>query len=239
MFIQICTVVVLLWLTLLTGCCEPYKEKTYHHSLQLEKINIVNRVTFEEIVLKPNNKKGITDTEYFGGSIITGSFFWEDPVNLPYNYGKYFFQNFSTEQDLFLKININSDHTLVNGKGDTRLFVPSLGFCDSSRDGTTGAFIVKNKTPETVDNLNHFSNYFSIPMLISQGKITEPGAQEALCIKTWGSWQKGATCGNKGIKWKFNDIRIEANQIETIMQNLKDQGIEYDYPEKPIDYDTN
>ena len=46
-------------------------------------------------------------------------------------------------------------------------------------------------------------------------------------------------CGNEIIDWKFNTIRIEANQIETIMQNLKDQGVEYDYPENPIDYDTD
>ncbi|HBQ45290.1 MAG TPA: hypothetical protein DD716_06570 [Thiomicrospira sp.] len=229
-------VLIFLILFFLTSCCEPYKEKTINVTQSFEDLKIKTREHFQSVATDPKNEPHISFAYGSKGMYPEGDG-WDKPFNPPYNYGKKFFENFSEKQDKFLNINIYSDYHFIRKNTETSLLTPTLGFCNEKRDGTTYALTTYNSNPIISDNLNHFSLYFSIPMLINKGKISEIGTQKALCIKTWDSWQKGATCGNKGIKWKFNDIRIEANQIETIMQNLKDQGIEYDYPENPIDYD--
>ena len=184
----------------LTSCCEPYKEKTISKTQYIEdSMSIVDRKDFRYFVFNNINlhtdetgfyeilDDGSKDYSPFGfSSLIKESDGWNEPLNLPNNYGKEFYADISIKQDLFLAINISRDK-INREKYKTIYGRTTLGFCNNSRDGTYDPVIYKNINSTISDNLKHFTTYYSIPILISKGKITKPGTQVPLCIKTWGS----------------------------------------------------
>jgi len=170
---------------------------------------------------------------------------WKKPLEPPENYGQDFFKDITNSHDLFLTINLSSDYDYKNWNDDKkkfsdRLLPQNIKTCNSNN--YFNLFTYPNTETAIADNLHHITIHASIPVLINRGIIKEKGKQQDLCLSARDVSSEcidpPAFCITTGLcryrTWDYQEVRIEANQIETIMKNLKDQGIEYDYPENPI-----
>jgi len=234
--------VVLLSALHLTACCKSTEHRKYDQTHYIERLSTTTREEVERDSDQNERYFDIAsglfyDTDYSQGGEYYNGYQWHHPENQPNTYGKDFYAQFSVEQDQFLTLFLASDHDYQDGRSSV-LFIPEINFCEGPvriRGSLSTRIYPNTSDTEIADSLHRFKAQISIPILIAKGVIQPEGSQKALCVTAKGFISQGDVCSNSVNKnWRYNEIRIEANEIESIMNDLKAQGIEYDYPENPI-----
>lgn len=220
----------------LYGCCRPIVEKTYDQVHYLDSMDILSRVEMEELLVKNDEYLHHGDSgciyDLGFGQMYNGCR-WDLKGEPPYHYGAAFFSDITEPKDTFLQVSFRSDHDYKNpNRYSIKFFSPKLSVCD--QENSIKLLTLPDDSPNISDSLYGLKSFISIPILISRGLIRPAGQQKALCMTTSNDWIKGTLCNNVIKNWEFNTIRIEANEIEALMQKLADKGVTYEYPETPL-----